>query len=165
MDLRMPVLDGREAARSIRAGAEGHAPAIVALTASGFEEERADVLAAGYDDVLRKPFHEADLFALLQRHLGVRFVYGDEPEREPGAPSPGVDAAALASLPEGLLTALENALIQLDGNEVGRVIEEIRARDARLADSLAVLAEEFQYGKLLRLIPGADREGGGEGRA
>jgi CheY-like chemotaxis protein len=45
MDIRMPVLDGLEATRQIRALPDGQKTAIIAVTASVFEEERAEVLA------------------------------------------------------------------------------------------------------------------------
>ena len=55
MDVRMPVMDGLEATRRIRAIEGGRDVKIVALTASVFKEERDNVLAAGMDDFIRKP--------------------------------------------------------------------------------------------------------------
>ncbi|NJM27292.1 MAG: response regulator, partial [Pseudanabaena sp. RU_4_16] len=56
MDMRMPVMDGYEAARQIKAQPKGQATVIIALTASAFEEERAVVLSTGCNDFLPKPF-------------------------------------------------------------------------------------------------------------
>ena len=148
MDMRMPVMDGRTATRRIKAGPHGAATVIIALTASSFEDERADILAAGCDDFLRKPFHEAELFALMQKHLGVHFAYGQEDART-GTP-PGPDRAALAALPAALRTALEQALVQLDTGAVGAAIAEVE--DPVLAHALATLANEFQYTKILHLL-------------
>jgi CheY-like chemotaxis protein len=73
MDLQMPVLDGAEAARRIRAASPaGSHPRIVALTAADAEESRAACLAAGMDDVLTKPVAAADLEATLLRAAGGR---------------------------------------------------------------------------------------------
>ncbi|HAX80374.1 MAG TPA: histidine kinase, partial [Cyanobacteria bacterium UBA11372] len=72
MDLRMPVMDGYEATQQIRASLEGEAMAIIALTAHVFKEERAAILSAGFDDCVSKPFREAELFAAMSQHLGVR---------------------------------------------------------------------------------------------
>jgi CheY-like chemotaxis protein len=56
MDVRMPVLDGLEATRRIRAEWPEHEqPVIVAVTAADSEEERRRVLAAGCDAFLGKP--------------------------------------------------------------------------------------------------------------
>lgn len=63
MDCRMPVLDGYDATRAIRAdeAASGHRAAIVAVTAHALPSERDRCLAAGMDDYLTKPFQAADL--------------------------------------------------------------------------------------------------------
>ena len=64
MDIRMPGLDGHEAARRIRQSeTEAATPRtrIVALTANAFEEDRRACLAAGIDDFLTKPVDLAQL--------------------------------------------------------------------------------------------------------
>jgi len=75
LDCQMPVVDGLEAARRIRAleAAEGwpRTP-MVALTANAFEGDRADSLAAGMDDHLAKPFKDEDLARVLARYLPPR---------------------------------------------------------------------------------------------
>jgi CheY-like chemotaxis protein len=77
MDIFMPKLDGIEAAREIKglyaARGEGHAaaaPAIVALTASAFAEDKKRYFEAGMDDYLAKPFDKAGLEAVLRRWFG-----------------------------------------------------------------------------------------------
>ena len=156
MDMRMPVLDGCAATRHIKARDSKQVTVIIALTASSFEEERAGILAAGCDDFLRKPFDEADLFALMQKHLGVRFVC----QEDLAVSSTPVDAAALAALPAALSaklrSTLEQALIRLDTVEVTAALAEVQ--DAPLAHALEMLANEFQYGRMLRLIQGGERK-------
>jgi signal transduction histidine kinase/ActR/RegA family two-component response regulator len=75
MDERMPVLNGREAARRIKAAPGGDSTLIVALTASGLDEDHADLRAAGYDAFLIKPYSETELLRLLQRHLNFQFAH------------------------------------------------------------------------------------------
>ena len=73
MDCQMPGMDGFEATRRIRAEerAERREPLrIVALTANALEGDRQRSLEAGMDDHLAKPFGEAELAVVLQRHLG-----------------------------------------------------------------------------------------------
>ena len=71
----MPVLNGREAARRIKAAPGGNNTLIVALTASGFDEDHADLRAAGYDAFLIKPYSETELLRLLQQHLHFQFAH------------------------------------------------------------------------------------------
>ncbi|HKY38819.1 MAG TPA: ATP-binding protein [Polyangiaceae bacterium] len=75
MDERMPVLDGREAARRIKATPGGRSTLIVALTASGFDDDHDDLRAAGYDAFLIKPYSEAELLRVLQQYLNFHFVH------------------------------------------------------------------------------------------
>jgi CheY-like chemotaxis protein len=64
LDLRMPRIDGFEAARALRRGGY-HAP-LVAVSADATPEAQADALAAGFDAVLLKPFGLDDLSQALQ---------------------------------------------------------------------------------------------------
>jgi signal transduction histidine kinase/FixJ family two-component response regulator len=75
MDIRMPLLNGLEAAHRIKSMPGGEDIIIVALTAGTFEENRDRILSEGCDDFIRKPFKEEDILDMLCDHLGVRFVY------------------------------------------------------------------------------------------
>ncbi len=66
MDVQMPVMDGLEATRRIRAGAPvGAQPHIVAMTANAFAEDRIACLEAGMDAYLSKPVRVEALAAAL----------------------------------------------------------------------------------------------------
>ena len=77
MDIRMPGQNGAETTRLIRARDAG--VPIIAVTANAFEEDREQILAAGCDDFLRKPYHASELFAQVGKHLKLEFRYA-EPE-------------------------------------------------------------------------------------
>ena len=79
MDIRMPVMDGLEAVRRIRATKAGAETKIIALTAHALEEERSPIMAAGCDDLVRKPFREQEIFDALARHLRLKFIYEKAP--------------------------------------------------------------------------------------
>ncbi|MCU1486704.1 MAG: putative Histidine kinase [Actinomycetia bacterium] len=68
MDCQMPVLDGFEATRQIRAAEQGgRRLPIIALTSSATEADRQQCLDAGMDDHVAKPLHAAALQEVLSR--------------------------------------------------------------------------------------------------
>ncbi len=67
MDMQMPELDGPGATREIRSLPGRRQPAIIAITANAFDEDRTRCLAAGMDDFLAKPFKAEGLCAVMLR--------------------------------------------------------------------------------------------------
>jgi PAS domain S-box-containing protein len=68
MDCNMPVMDGFESSRAIRASEKGRRrTTIIAVTAGAMEGDEAKCLAAGMDDVLSKPFSKNELIDIMQR--------------------------------------------------------------------------------------------------
>ncbi|NOX35748.1 MAG: response regulator [Deltaproteobacteria bacterium] len=155
MDIRMPVMDGLTATQKIKATKAGGDTPVIALTAHAFERERLEILAAGCDDFIRKPYDEAELFAMLTRHIGVTFVYEkDRTKRKPDlifmeeVLKPGI----LAQLPEPLVAELKSAAVELNFNRTIACIEQIRQVNDKVADTLTVLADKFRFEKILAII-------------
>jgi CheY-like chemotaxis protein len=73
LDVRMPVLDGLEAARVLRRRWPGDScPRLVVCSANAAEEDRQEARAAGFDDVVPKPMTFEALTAALRRCERVR---------------------------------------------------------------------------------------------
>lgn len=156
MDMRMPVLDGYKATEQIKSTIKGQATAIIALTASAFEEEKAVVLSAGCDDFLRKPFKEAEIFDLMQKHLGVQYLYEDmQSNQEPGEELPSrqiIDVTALSTIPPELRQQLEHSVLMADVSRITAIIQEIFVYDTNLGQTLEHLAEDYKYNKILEAL-------------
>ncbi len=97
MDVQMPVMDGLEAARRIRADERFEALPVIAMTAHAMVQDRRASLDAGMNDHVTKPIDPAELFAALTRWIPARgparaeaAVPGDAPAQ---VPAPELDTA------------------------------------------------------------------------
>lgn len=158
MDLHMPEMDGIEATRRIRELEGGRDVTIAALTASGFVGHQRDVLAAGLDEYVAKPFRPEEIFECMERHLGVRY------RRDEGAPPSGweptaeLSNAAIAALPAALRAELRNAVVTLNGERISRTIGQVAEFDPMLAAALARCAKTFQYTVILNAVEGSTED-------
>jgi two-component system sensor histidine kinase/response regulator len=69
MDVQMPVMDGLEATRQIRADSALAGIPILALTANAYSEDRERCLAAGMNDFISKPIKADDFYQIIARCL------------------------------------------------------------------------------------------------
>ena len=158
MELRLPAIDGYEATKRIKAQSQNRTSgtAIIAITASSFQEERAKVVQADFDDFVCKPFRSADIFEMLTKHLGVRFVYVEsEAGDQVSYRDKESDIQAFQTLPNELLARLEESATRIDVDTLNNLIEETRSRDAVVAEKLNALVNDFKFGVILTLIQAA----------
>jgi PAS domain S-box-containing protein len=152
MDFRMPVMDGHEAIRRIRAMRGGKDTKIIAVTASAMDDNRQELMEIGADDFIGKPFREAELFHKIHVHLGVEYVYAEDA----AAPAPEETAEltpeSLAGLPLDLIHRMREAVVAADVDQLLINIQEVEGRDPHIAQGLRRLADGFEYQKLLDLF-------------
>ena len=155
MDMRMPVMDGFEATQKIKARTQGQATAIIALTASVLEEERAVVLSAGCDDFLRKPFRDEQIFKILEQHLGVRYIYEETapPSEDKAQQQEVLTAENLQILSPEMQRQLRQAVISASKKEIAAVVAKIADENQALSEAIATCFNNFEYDKILHLIP------------
>jgi CheY-like chemotaxis protein len=158
MDVRLPVMGGVEATGKIRLLEGGRRVKIVALSASAFAHERQDVLAAGLDDFLRKPYRREEIFDCIARHLGVRYLYRESQSDRPGEPIPAVPPN-LAMLPEELRKELLDAVVHLDSGRIEGVIRRVLELDPQAGEFLAHAAKQLAYSKILKALSGTQSSG------
>jgi PAS domain S-box-containing protein len=154
MDLRMPGMDGDEAARRIREAESGrlHTP-IIALTAGLMEYEGPPAHSQVFDDWVYKPYRETEIFAKLEKHLGVQFVYrpplGSEAEADKGWEKDALTPADLAVLPVEWLQKFFQTLRRGGSEELLNLIDRIRSEHADLARALTELVHIYRFDKLI----------------
>ena len=151
MDMRMPVMDGYEATRRIRQLPNGNAVKIIALTASAFKEQHIDIINAGCEAVLHKPFRAPEIFAALTKYLGVKFIYQEKPATTSAAKME-ITPDMLAAIPEELRQHLRKAAVNLDIEESEKWITDIYAIAPNVAESLQQLAEHYQFDQIITLL-------------
>lgn len=150
MDIRMPVMNGYEATKYIKR--KSQATVIIAITASVLEEEKALILSCGCDDFVRKPFQQSTIFEIMAKHLGVRYIYSQEP-REPKPQSKlKLTAESFQGMPFQWLVQLEQASIDLDEELVLSLIEKIPSNKTDLAKALTHLVAQFKIDEIPTII-------------
>lgn len=149
MDMRMPVLDGYQATAKIRQLKGGDTVKIIALTANAFNEEHQNIINAGCDAVLYKPFHAPELFAALMSCLKVKFIYRDIPDIV-SLPKQVLTADSLTTLPPALQQRLHLAALNLDMEETDAIIAEIRTIAPAVADALQELVQQYQFDQIIQ---------------
>ncbi len=152
MDFRMPVMDGHEAIRRIRAMPGGELSKIIAVTASALEENRQELMKIGADDFISKPFRDADLFQKIQTHLGVNYVYASDSPESFQEESTELTSESLAGWPDDLVLAIRDAVLSADLDQMLEKIQDVESLDPRIARKLRLMAEAFQYQTLLDFL-------------
>ncbi|HJW08366.1 MAG TPA: ATP-binding protein [Holophagaceae bacterium] len=146
MDIKMPRMDGQEAARRIRAReVELAAPrtVLVALTASVFEEERVGL--QDFDAYVAKPFQAGNLVVTLASLLGLAVVStSPEAVREAALPPD------LAALPAAWKADFLRALRSGDTDEAEHCLDGLQ--DPNAAELLRASLRAYRFDELKRLL-------------
>ncbi|MEH1822217.1 MAG: ATP-binding protein [Nostoc sp.] len=156
MDMRMPVMDGYEATKQIKTHLKGQATVIIALTASAFEEERLVVLSSGCNDFVRKPFREEVILNMMSKHLGVRYVYEEEPiQKDQFVDNSDLKLLSLEKIldrmPTEWVKQLHQAALCTDEKLIFRLLEQIPEESALLANTLSDWVNNFRIDKVIDL--------------
>ncbi|ARV59568.1 histidine kinase [Nostocales cyanobacterium HT-58-2] len=162
MDMRMPVINGYDATKQIRARESSTATnfrtVIIALTASAFEEQQASILAAGCDDLIRKPFREQVIFEKIAEYLHVRYIYAEEnSENAIDKKSENIQSSILdlhsviTIMPTAWLAELNQAAVEVDAERIFQLIKQIPQTHSNLAETLANLVRSFCFDEIIEL--------------
>jgi PAS domain S-box-containing protein len=154
MDRRMPVMDGMEATQRIRQLPGGDKVKIVAVTASAFKEQYSELMAAGMDGVVRKPYRFDEVYENLGRQLGLQFIYRAEKME---TPPQQLSLAGLEEVALDLREQLRVVLESLDPDRIALAVDAITAVDSQLGQNLSCLVDEFRYPTILEALDSANK--------
>jgi PAS domain S-box-containing protein len=153
MDLHMPVMDGLEATRNIKATAQGGETIIVALTASAMDEDRKSVSQSGADDFLAKPCREDELLEKIRALLNITYDYEEGSEGHTTGAAQALTSEKLRRLPRGLIEEIREATLNGDKKLLDKLTLDVRTTgDAESAQALQALADRYEYDTLTQLL-------------
>ncbi len=161
LDTRMPVMDGFEAVIEIRAKEKNtrSRTVVIALTASIFEERKGEIIAAGCDDFVRKPFQEQIIFEKMAQYLGARYIYQELsiPFAAGGRryfTSEKPDSfflPLLAEMPKNWLDELDDAANDVNEELVIEIVDRILDSHSTLANALKDLLDDYRLDRIVNL--------------
>ena len=167
MDLRMPGMDGAEAAGGIREaererqdanGKEIRTP-IIAVTAGVITNDGSSIPSPAFDDLVRKPFEITELLEKIGKRLGVQYRY-ETPNQPGGRQDAGRGVAALTptvleGLPMKWLEEFSRALRKGRPAPLLALIDQISPDHADLARTLAEMVRTHAFDRLIAAADGA----------
>lgn len=153
-DLVMPVLDGFEMIRRIRAIEDLKKIVIIVTSASVFEADKYQSLQAGCDDFMPKPVQAEILLEKLEKHLPIEWTYEQEKAAVNYSPSPS-PSLSLVAPPPPEIEALYH--LAMKGHLQGIIkrsasIEQRDEKFAPFANKLRELSKGFQEKALKEFI-------------
>jgi signal transduction histidine kinase/ActR/RegA family two-component response regulator len=153
MDVMMPVIDGLEAIRRIRARPDlAHLP-VIAVSASTSAADEARSLAAGASAFIAKPIHIDTMLHVIGEHLALSWVY----EERTMVPNPTGDfsAGALVIPSQEEIEALHDLAQVGNMRDIRDRAEHLRVVDSRyaaFAARLEILAQRYESQAIVTLI-------------
>jgi two-component system, sensor histidine kinase and response regulator len=159
MDMRMPIIDGYQAARQIRTQELNHQnrensppTKIIAITASAFQQQKQECFDAGCDDFISKPFRSEEILDTLAQHLQVEYIYENTPSSENlDTGNYILDSTSLSIMPFNWIEEFHLASAQGNDYTSLELLKQIPPENTGLITSLTKLIETYQFDKIIAL--------------
>jgi signal transduction histidine kinase/DNA-binding NarL/FixJ family response regulator len=145
MDIRMPVMDGKEAAKIIKSSEGGASTIIAALSAHVLGQERDDILMAGCDDYVGKPFRENEIFEVMAKHLGLEYIYSDDTSNIEGTRTDSAVSLDFSILDAIFLEELKVAVNTTNAVQIALLAGRLKLQHPGIAAALQNCADNFDY--------------------
>jgi PAS domain S-box-containing protein len=156
LDMKMPIMDGYEAAKQLKKSPQTKAIPIIAVTAFALNQDQ-EVISKICESYLRKPVKRDELIQELVKFLTHDSLkIADEVVQKPLLINKNFTATdlkqALATLSVELQGALKQAIEQVDIEKINHLQSQIYQQDKQLADAIQQHIDNFQYENLLKLF-------------
>lgn len=141
MDMMMPIMDGLEATRHLRAAETGRRTPIIAMTANAMASDRDRCLAAGMDDYISKPIKAPELKQMLQHHA---VGHALAPQSRPAALASASQrvkvfdyAAAMTQVDQEVLGLIAQAFVQQWPDDLAKMRAGLESGDLQVVLHIA----------------------------
>ncbi len=154
MDIRMPVMDGCEATRRIKAMPKGADTPIIAVSASALAEDKQMILDCGVDAYLSKPVEASQLLHTLQAILHLQYVQSVQCDVVQSPPSSATSPTndLYANIPTDIRLGLYTAIEQGDIARCNAYLVQLHLLQPATAEVLQKLVNDFEYDTLQQLL-------------
>jgi PAS domain S-box-containing protein len=150
MDINMPVLNGYEAIKQIKKTLQGNKIPIIAVTATAFDEDKQKILDAGADDYIRKPFIEQELFNIIKKFLGVKYLYEEEQHKDYLQNT--LIMEQIAKIPEDQINKILESIKNANLKELLFLIDQLGVEFPEMTGYLRNLAKKYEYENLIEIF-------------
>ncbi|MDY0051818.1 MAG: response regulator [Aliarcobacter sp.] len=141
MDILMSGLDGLQTTKIIR-DKRSSIP-IIALSANVFEEDKQEVLDAGANDFLAKPFEEKQILLILQKYLGLKAKFENKKNDK-------VKEELFINIPNKFFGLLQKYAIQMDNEAIEKLLIEFSI-DENNKKQINKFIENFEYRQIVNI--------------
>jgi signal transduction histidine kinase/DNA-binding response OmpR family regulator len=149
MDVRMPIMNGLEATKSIRSMENGKDVKIIGVSAHVFKDEIHNVMSVGMDSFVKKPYQFQEIYECLNEQLGINFILTENDKNEEQYL---LTSEMLKIFDIKLLETLKTAILNLNDEQIDLAISEIQKIDNDVAQVLQSYTKKFKYTELYRSI-------------
>lgn len=162
MDIRMPVMDGRQAIAKIIEEFGQERFKIVTITASAMQHDREQFLKLGSHEVVLKPFRANQIFECLKNLLHIDFIYSEVPNKDvESKTSPDLNFSQI-HIPREIHHSLKEAakLNYVTGiRESLPLLVETGEEGKQLADNLILCLKNYDMKKIMAILDQVNSEG------
>jgi PAS domain S-box-containing protein len=162
MDIRMPVMDGREAITKIIEEFGRERFKIVTITASVMQHDREQFLELGSHEVILKPFRANQVFECLKNLLNIDYIYSEKPKKDAESKvSPDLDYSQIY-IPKEIHHSLKEAAKQNYISGIRQslpLLVESGKEGKTLADNLTLYLKNYDMKKIISILDQVNSKG------